>query len=138
LNPPYVNLTLNFIRKIKSPTQILRKAFYGIPFSYGTLQLKSVQLANFGRELTGKPDTLLEYAIEQVEITDERVLRESGQKYHPILKFTGAIESEVDGTVFELTPHDLMMADSYEVSDYKRVSASLKSGLKCWVYVSAH
>ena len=107
-------------------------------FSYGTLQLNSVQLANFGRELTGKPDTLLEYAIEQVEITDERVLRESGQKYHPILKFTGAIESEVDGTVFELTPHDLMMADSYEVSDYKRVSASLKSGLKCWVYVSAH
>ena len=76
-------------------------------FSYGTLQLKSVQLANFGRELTGKPDTLLEYAIEQVEITDERVLRESGQKYHPILKFTGAIEnggfSTLDGNVHAQT-----------------------------------
>ena len=106
-------------------------------FSYGTLQLKSVQIANFGRELTGKSDKLLKYVIKQVEITDPRVLEESGQKYHPILKFTGSSENEVEGTVFEVTPQDLEKADAYEVSDYKRVSANLRSGINCWVYISA-
>lgn len=106
-------------------------------FSYGTLQLRSVQLANFGRELVGHPDKLLEYVVEQVEITDPRVLEESGQKYHPILKFTGSNANEVEGTIFEVTQEDLKKADLYEVSDYKRVSARLKSGINCWVYVAA-
>ena len=106
-------------------------------FSYGTLQLKNVQIANFGRELVGNPDKLLEYVIEQVEITDPRVLEESGQQFHPILKFTGSREHEVEGTVFEVTQQDLEKADAYEVGDYKRVSAHLKSGIHCWVYVSA-
>jgi gamma-glutamylcyclotransferase (GGCT)/AIG2-like uncharacterized protein YtfP len=106
-------------------------------FSYGTLQLKSVQVANFGRELIGHPDKLLEYVVEQVEITDPRVLEESGQRYHPILQFTGSGANEVDGIVFEVTEADLKKADAYEVSDYKRVSATLKSGINCWVYVSA-
>ena len=106
-------------------------------FSYGTLQLKSVQVANFGRELNGKSDVLLEYVIEQVEITDPRVLEESGQKYHPILKFTGNPENEVEGTVFEVTLEDLQKADAYEVSDYKRTPVRLKSGINSWVYVSA-
>ena len=106
-------------------------------FSYGTLQLKSVQVANFGRELIGRPDEILEYALEQVEITDPRVLEESGQKYHPILKFTGSPEDTVEGTVFEVTTKDLEKADAYEVSDYKRVSVKAKSGTNCWVYVSA-
>lgn len=106
-------------------------------FSYGTLQLKSVQLANFGRELVGRPDQLLGYVIEQVEITDPRVLAESGQKYHPILRFTGNSADEVAGTVFEVTEQDLARADDYEVSDYKRVAAPLKSGITCWVYVAA-
>lgn len=105
-------------------------------FSYGTLQLKSVQLANFGRELTGKPDALLQYRIEQVEITDPRVLAESGQQFHPILRFTGNHEDEVEGMVFEVTQQELEKADDYEVSDYKRVSAVLKSGIQCWVYVA--
>ncbi|EJL6903533.1 gamma-glutamylcyclotransferase [Vibrio cholerae] len=107
-------------------------------FSYGTLRLKNVQIANFGRELVGHPDKLLQYSIEQVEITDSRVIEESGQKYHPILKYTGNIENEIEGTVFEVTQEDLKKADAYEVSDYKRVSANLKSGINCWVYVSAN
>jgi gamma-glutamylcyclotransferase (GGCT)/AIG2-like uncharacterized protein YtfP len=106
-------------------------------FSYGTLQLKSVQMANFGRELIGLPDKLLEYIVEQIEITDPQVIAESGQKYHPILKFTGSDVNEVEGTVFEVTQADLLKADAYEVSDYKRVCANLKSGVTCWVYVSA-
>lgn len=106
-------------------------------FSYGTLQLKSVQLANFGRELTGEPDTLTGYRLEQIRITDARVLAESGQTHHPILRHTGNPDDQVKGTVFELTPAELAHADDYEVSDYQRVSATLLSGKTCWIYAAA-
>jgi len=66
-------------------------------FSYGTLQDKAVQLANFGRELVGQHDAMLGYAQSWVEAA----------------------------------------ADAYEVSDYKRVSVALASGLTAWVYVQA-
>lgn len=106
-------------------------------FSYGTLQLKSVQMANFGRELTGHADTLIGYQLDFIEMTDERVLAESGQSHHPIVRYTGRASDQVDGTVFELTPAELARADDYEVSDYRRVSAALLSGQVCWVYVAA-
>ena len=44
---------------------------------------------------------------------------------------------ELRGTVFEITAQELAAADKYEVSDYKRVSVTLKSGLQAWVYVRA-
>jgi len=106
-------------------------------FSYGTLQQKNVQLANFGRELSGNSDVLPMYVIGEIEITDERVLRESGKKYHPILRYTGNSEDEVSGTVFELSGDELGLADDYEVDDYKRISARLKSGRTCWIYAAA-
>ncbi|SFC01421.1 Gamma-glutamyl cyclotransferase, AIG2-like [Marinospirillum celere] len=106
-------------------------------FSYGTLQQKKVQLANFGRELKGEPDLLPGYQVGEIRITDERVLRESGKAIHPILRYTGNPEDEVSGSVFELTAAELEQADDYEVSDYKRVSATLKSGRLCWIYAAA-
>ena len=106
-------------------------------FSYGTLQQKNVQLANFGRELKGVADVLPRYVVGEIEITDERVLRESGKSHHPILRFTDNAEDEVQGTVFELTPEELAQADDYEVDDYQRVSAQLKSGTICWIYAAA-
>ncbi|BCQ64792.1 hypothetical protein PBOI14_65420 [Pseudomonas sp. Boi14] len=39
--------------------------------------------------------------------------------------------------MFCITPEELAAADSYEVSDYKRVSVTLASGIQAWVYVSA-
>lgn len=106
-------------------------------FSYGTLQQKNVQLANFGRELTGCKDTLQGYVIGEIEITEPRVLRESGKAIHPILRFTGNISDEVAGTVFELTDAELLQADDYEVDAYKRLNACLKSGTQCWIYAAA-
>lgn len=106
-------------------------------FSYGTLQQKNVQLANFGRELSGHKDILQGYIIGEVEITDERVLRESGKAFHPILRFTGNNTDEVAGTVFELTDAELAQADDYEVDAYVRVQATLKSGSECWIYAAA-
>lgn len=107
-------------------------------FSYGTLQQKNVQLANFGRELVGSKDALPHYVVGSVTITDERVLKESGKAVHPILKFTGHAADEVQGTVFEVTDAELAQADDYEVDDYERVSATLKSGRTCWIYAASN
>tara|TARA_R110002126_G_scaffold161549_14_gene309420 strand:+ start:5482 stop:5826 length:345 start_codon:yes stop_codon:yes gene_type:complete len=106
-------------------------------FSYGTLQQKNVQLANFGRELSGSKDILPGYIVGEITITDQRVLRESGKAIHPILRFTGKSSDEVAGTVFELTDAELAQADDYEVDAYIRANACLKSGTLCWIYAAA-
>jgi gamma-glutamylcyclotransferase (GGCT)/AIG2-like uncharacterized protein YtfP len=107
-------------------------------FSYGTLQQKSVQIANFGRELDGLKDSLPKYIAGEITITDERVIRESGKDIHLILRYTGNIGDGVTGTVFEVSNNELIQADDYEVDDYKRVAAELKSGRTCWIYVAAN
>jgi len=101
-------------------------------FSYGTLPQKEVQIANFGRELLGKKDILQGYIIGEIEITDERVIRESGKAIHPILRFTGNLADEVIGTVFDITDVELAQAD-----DYVRALATLQSGKECWIYAAA-
>lgn len=106
-------------------------------FSYGTLQQEEVQLANFGRILTGSKDILECFVVGEIEITDERVIRESGKAIHPILRFTGSAMDAVAGTVFEITDLELAQADDYEVEDYVRVAAKLKSGAECWIYTAA-
>ncbi|KAF0861790.1 gamma-glutamylcyclotransferase family protein [Pseudomonas sp. LD120] len=106
-------------------------------FSYGTLQDRTVQLANFGRELQGSKDAMLGYEQSWVEITDPEVLAASGKTHHPILR-PGTVDSApIAGTVLRITPEELAAADRYEVADYKRVSVTLASGIQAWVYVSA-
>ncbi len=106
-------------------------------FSYGTLQDKAVQLANFGRELVGQQDAMLGYSTSWVEITDPEVLAASGKTHHPIVAPSGRNEDSIEGMVFQITEKELAAADAYEVSDYKRVSVGLASGLMAWVYVQA-
>lgn len=107
-------------------------------FSYGTLQQEEVQRANFGRKLTGHPDTLQKYVVRKIRITDERVIRESGKEIHPILVYTGIDTDEVNGMVYQISYRELLKADDYEVKDYNRIQAPLKSGQKCWIYSAAH
>ena len=70
-------------------------------FSYGTLQLESVQLSSFGRRLDGEPDAMTGYARTMVEITDPDVLAASGERFHPIVSpssdhtLSGRVENEV-------------------------------------------
>ncbi|MCE3605120.1 gamma-glutamylcyclotransferase [Massilia sp. P8910] len=106
-------------------------------FSYGTLQQRDVQLATFGRELHGTADQLPGFHTSMVKIEDPQVVKTSGKSHHPIVKQTGIAENSVAGTVFEVTDDELVHADQYEVSDYKRVSALLSSGRTAWVYVDA-
>lgn len=105
-------------------------------FSYGTLQQKEVQCANFGRELIGEPAVLQGYVVTELKIRDARVIAESGKDIHPILCYTGKAADEVQGTVFALTPQELAQADDYEVYDYQRVRATLRSGMSCWIYAA--
>lgn len=105
-------------------------------FSYGTLQLESVQIASFGRKLVGFPAKIYGYRLEQVEITDPEVLSKSKQQFHPI-----AIQSEkqsdfIEGVAFELTDQELLQADEYEVDDYERIEVELDSGKMTFIYVS--
>ena len=106
-------------------------------FSYGTLQLKPVQLANFGRELSGRPDAMVGWRRDMVAIRDPEVVKESGETHHPIVSPSDDARDEIPGVVFEITSAELLAADAYEVSDYKRVEVVLKSGATAWVYVMA-
>lgn len=106
-------------------------------FSYGTLQLDSVQMASFGRLLHGSDDSMPGFRKEMVEITDPDVLEKSGERYHPIVIPSDNSDDEVTGQVFLITAEELAAADAYEVSDYKRIRVPLKSGVHAWVYVKA-
>jgi len=106
-------------------------------FSYGTLQLEGVQIDTFGRKIDGTPDVLMGYILTEIKITDQKVIQSSGTDIHPILKFTGHNEDEVIGTVLDITREELAQADEYEVEDYQRVSAKLKSGGVAWIYADA-
>lgn len=105
-------------------------------FSYGTLRYEPVQMSTFGRVLQGKADILLGFALTMVQINDADVVAVSGEAHHPILSYTGNDEDKIEGMVFLVNSEELLQADSYEVSDYKRVFAKLASGAGAWVYVS--
>ncbi|WP_026376230.1 gamma-glutamylcyclotransferase family protein [Aestuariibacter salexigens] len=104
-------------------------------FSYGTLQMPKVQQETCGRLLSGKKDALVGYVLSEIKITDPGVIQTSGTDTHPILKYTGNASDIVAGTVFELTPEELMQADEYEVEEYLRVMGTFTSGRQAWAYV---
>lgn len=104
-------------------------------FSYGTLQLESVQQATFGRLLTGTPDVLTGFQLRPLPIEDEYVIAVSGKDEHTIAYFTGRASDEIPGTVFVVTAEELQRTDKYEVEPCRRVSVVLRSGTRAWVYV---
>lgn len=104
-------------------------------FSYGTLQDEAVQLATFGRRLSGEPEALEGFRIDHLMIEDEEVIAASGLRYHLIISASGNPLDVVTGTGFSITYAELLSADAYEVDDYKRVRVELKSGRKAWVYI---
>ena len=106
-------------------------------FSYGTLQQDDVQRSTFGRLLSGQADVLPGYSQDMVAIDDADVVATSGKTHHPIVKHSGAASDRVAGTVFEISDAELAQADRYEVAAYRRVAATLASGLAAWVYVDA-
>ena len=106
-------------------------------FSYGTLQLREVQLAQFGRILQGRPDALPGYQLTMIAITDPEVIATSGTDRHPLVAPSGNPGDRVEGVVFAMTEAELAAADAYEVDDYARVQVTLGSGTTAWVYLDA-
>jgi hypothetical protein len=104
-------------------------------FSYGTLQLESVQQATFGRLLTGTPDVLSGFSLRPLPIEDEYVIAVSGKDEHTIAYFTGRASDNIPGTVFLVSSEELQHADEYEVEPCHRISVVLQSGTNAWVYV---
>lgn len=106
-------------------------------FSYGTLQLEAVQMATFGRVLTGTRDVLVGFEETLLEIDDSATVSLSGKSSHAIAKFTGRPSDRISGTVYAVTAEEIQKADRYEVADYRRVAVVLQSGIRAWAYVDA-
>ena len=105
-------------------------------FSYGTLQDEAVQMATFGRRLSGEPEVLEGFRTDHLMIEDAEVIAASGLRYHLIISPSGRSEDVVTGTGFFVSHAELLAADAYEVDDYRRVSVELKSGRQAWVYIA--
>jgi hypothetical protein len=105
-------------------------------FSYGTLQLEKVQLENYGRILNGEQDILTGYKMDNLQITDSTVLAKSKLEYHPIAVKSDNQNDFIAGVIFEITETELVETDKYEVSQYRRILETFKSGKKAWVYVA--
>ncbi len=103
-------------------------------FSYGTLRDEAVQMANFGRPLSGRADALPGYTLLPITIEDASVVALSGKSEHMIAK-RSCVEDEVPGIAFEVSAEELVAADRYEVSQYTRVLVRLRSGAEAWAYV---
>lgn len=98
-------------------------------FTYGTLQQTDVQDDLFGRRLVGTPETLIGYALQEIQIEEEFGLVE-----YDILVETGNPEDTINGIVYLVTTTELNQADLYEGMNYKRVEVHLQSDQKAWAY----
>ncbi len=103
-------------------------------FSYGTLQKEKVQIELFGRILNGAKDILKGYEISAVEITDESFLAKGEAKFQKTV--IPSKDGFIEGTVFEISEAELVLADEYEPENYKRIKVALGSGKEAWIYVA--
>lgn len=106
-------------------------------FSYGTLQLETVQMATFGRLLAGTRDVLRGFELVPLAIEDEAVVAISGTARHTMATFTGRDSDVVSGMLFAVTKDELRNADRYEVPAVTRMAVGLQSGARAWAYVDA-
>ena len=106
-------------------------------FSFSTLQPEAVQLATFGRRLTGSSDALEEFELVSLTIEDQSVVEVSEKAHHTMARFTGRASDLISGTVYDPTADGIESADPYEVPAVRRVAVVLKSKRRAWVYVDA-
>jgi len=106
-------------------------------FTYGTLQLETIQRKHFGRLLKGAADTLLGYKMDWIAIPDPEIIKTLGQANYAALVKSPNPDEEITGMVYTITEAELAAADHYEGEAYRRIEVVLKSGLKAWVYVKA-
>jgi len=104
-------------------------------FSYGTLQNEKVQQALFGRMVPLQADNLMGYKSIAIEITDSAFLSKGESPYQHTLVKSGNPNDIIQGSVLEITNEELLITDSYEPGNYKRIKIMLQSGKEAWIYV---
>lgn len=98
-------------------------------FSYGSLRESGVQLATFGRLLSGQPDELVGFELGRAPRADKQLAN---------VVRNGRGDSRVPGMSFEVSEAELQAADEYErADDYVRIAVALASGAEAWVYLDA-
>lgn len=98
-------------------------------FAYGSLKDVEVQEKIFGRLLSGTPETLMGYVITEIQIEEE-----FGMEPYPIIEPTQDSTNTISGIVYDLTPQELQLADTYEGKFYRRIEVKLQSNEVVWVY----
>ena len=98
-------------------------------FAYGTLKDKDIQETIFGRILSGIPDILRGYSIQEIAIEEE-----FGIAHYPIIVATQKPEDSINGFLYELTDKEIQLADIYEGIHYRRIQVELHSNEIVWVY----
>ncbi len=97
-------------------------------FSYGTLQKVDVQIKLFGRLLTGTRDVLRGYTLSSIEINAESFLAKGEQMHQLTAVASNEKKDAIQGSVFEISEKELLMADKYEPGEYDRIGVELASG----------
>jgi gamma-glutamylcyclotransferase (GGCT)/AIG2-like uncharacterized protein YtfP len=105
-------------------------------FSYGTLQNEKTQVEIFGRLLHGRKDILNGYKIVMIEIDDPDFLAKGEDKHQQTLEASGNRQDAIEGTAFEISKEELVLADKYEPENYKRTKVTLQSGKEAWIYLA--
>jgi len=95
-------------------------------FTYGSLQISSIQEKLFNRILVGTPDVLIGYEKGTIEI-DGQIFGIANPKP----------QGKIEGMVYELTKEEIERADVYEGNEYQRLPLTLVSAVESWVYVRA-
>lgn len=104
-------------------------------FTYGSLQLPSVQLDTFGRLLDGGDDVLCCFTIDHLAVDEEHREAARGRTTRSVLRHTGSRLDKVVGKLVRLSEAELDAADEYEAWGYRRERVTLESGARGWVYV---
>jgi hypothetical protein len=105
-------------------------------FSYGSLQRKAVQAANFGRELEGRADALPGFVRRLVPIDDAEDAELVGESHYANAEPCDDGGESLVGTVYEVSLEELAAADRYEApAGYRRIRVTLASGVVAWAYV---
>lgn len=95
-------------------------------FTYGTLQDERLHHAIFKKKMEGTADTLLGYRISEAKANG----------IYPMAEYTGNEKDAIDGITYQIGEKHLKEADEYEGDLYERISVTLVSGKKAWVYIT--
>jgi hypothetical protein len=103
-------------------------------FSCGALRRPEVQLAWFGRLLTGADDALPGHLASPLGVA----ALNAGEDPGPVVSPSSDPRDEVTGVVFEVSGQDLSKVDQHEAAGCVRRYLRLKSGINAWVYLQSN